>query len=138
MRRLIATIVLALASATANAGEFDVCEITESGFVDTIGKMAIGSTITAYVSGEVVLLTLTSSGWVAAAAIPAVPSIVAGSAMGASAVYLGLHGACAYNDVRAKASEFIEDTTDLPSPREVATDWICELKGDCPEYDQFN
>ena len=138
MKRLIAIVLLAIASTAANASEYDICDMTESGFVNAVGNMAIGSTLTAYVSGEVVLFTLTNTGWVAAASIPAVPTIVAGTAIATATAYGALHGACAYTDVVAKTSEVFEDIPTLPGPREVLTDWFCQTRGDCPTYDPFN
>ena len=100
--------VLFVFSVHASARTINFCDESESGFVDLVGNMALGSSFTAVISGEIVVWTLTNQGWITVAAIPAVPTLVAGAAFTASAIYVGLKAHCASEEIVMRTSDWIE------------------------------
>ena len=119
--RLLTLIFLAVpllwpAIVSANV-TIDPCAYREQAYVDTLDRLAIGSTITNIVAGMPVVVEMTAAG-LAVISVP-ISAPVAIGAISAATLFRSLNTYC-------RGSE--------PSVREEVTDMFCGLFGDCAEY----
>jgi hypothetical protein len=101
-------------SASTNAqAQFDICAGNEYQFVDMIGGAALGSSITASVAGQSILLIVTE-GAALIVSTPAVAPALATSAIVGSSAYVFMKGYCnaeMISDISADLYQAAEDKT---------------------------